>query len=100
MSTWKVVPSNVNLSFDVTPVKTDLVEATLWHTTSSDSDFRNNLWLSRNIKLDSLPDIRVMISFPKNGYQAFYLDLKYKGPNGGTYTTSTRVYVTDEKKVL
>ena len=100
LATWKVEPTNGKLSFEVTPVTTDLVEATLWHTTSSDRDFRNNLWLSRNIKLDSLPDIQVMISFPKKGFQAFYLDLKYKGPNGGTYTTSTRVYVTDGKEVL
>lgn len=100
LPTWKVVPANGNLSMEVNPVTTDLLEATLWHTTSSDRDFRNNLWLSRNVKLDSLPTIRVMISFPKKGYQAFYLDLKYKDPNGGTYTTSTRVYVTDGEKVL
>lgn len=100
LAKWKVEPTNGKLSFVVTPVTTDLVEATFWHTTSSDRDFRNNLWLSRNIKLDSLPDIRVMISFPKKGFQAFYLDLKYKDPNGGTYTTSTRVYLTDGKEVL
>ena len=100
LATWKVEPTNGNLSFEVTPVTTDLVEATLWHTTSADRDFRNNLWLNRNIKLDSLPEIRIRIPFPKKAFQAFYLDLKYKSPNGGTYTTSTRVYVTDEKKVL
>ncbi len=100
LATWKVVPTNGNVSFEVSPVTTALIGATLWHTTSSDRDFRNNLWLSRNIKLDSLPDIRVMISFPKKGFQAFYLDLKYKDPNGGTYTTSTRVYVTDVEKVF
>ncbi|MEN9600142.1 MAG: hypothetical protein RL596_2463 [Bacteroidota bacterium] len=43
---------------------------------------------------------KLTISFPKKGYQTFYLDLKYKGPNGGTYATSTSVYVTDGKKVL
>ena len=100
LAKWKVVPTNGSLSFEVNPITNDLVEATLWSTTSSDRDFRNNLWLSRNIKLASLPDIKVMIPFPKKGFQAFYLDLKYKDPNGGTYTTSTRVYVTDGEKVL
>lgn len=100
LAKWKVVPTNGSLSFEVNPATNDLVEATLWYTTSSDRDFRNNLWLSRNIKLASLPDIKVMIPFPKKGFQAFYLDLKYKDPNGGTYTTSTRVYVTDGEKVL
>ncbi|MGB2732694.1 MAG: PhoPQ-activated protein PqaA family protein [Saprospiraceae bacterium] len=100
LATWKVVQANGNLSLEVNPVTTDLVEARLWYTTSSDRDFRNNLWLSRNIKLDKLPDIRVMIPYPKKGYHAFYLDLKYKDSNGGTYTTSTRVFVTDGVKVL
>ncbi|MDP1813630.1 MAG: PhoPQ-activated protein PqaA family protein [Leadbetterella sp.] len=100
LATWKVVTSHGNVSLEVNPVTTDLVGATLWHTTSADRDFRNNLWLSRNIKLESLPDIRVMVPFPKKGFQAFYLDLKYKDPNGGTYTTSTRVYVTDVEKVF
>ncbi len=100
LATWKVLPSPGNVSLEVSLVTTDLVGATLWQTTSSDRDFRNNLWLSRNIKLESLPDIRVMVPFPKKGFQAFYLDLKYKDPNGGTYTTSTRVYVTDVEKVF
>jgi hypothetical protein len=28
------------------------------------------------------------------------MDLKYKDPNGGTYTVSTRLFTTDTEKVL
>lgn len=98
--TWKVNASKEGVELAVNAVTTDLVEATLWFTTSSDRDFRNNLWLSRNIKLNSLPTVKAALPYPKKGFQAFYLDLKYKDPNGGTYTTSTRVYVSDGEKVL
>jgi PhoPQ-activated pathogenicity-related protein len=72
----------------------------LWETTSSDRDFRNNLWLSDKIKLKDLPNIKLTKPYPIKGYQAFYVDLKYKDPNGGTYTVSTRVFVTDGQKLL
>ena len=44
--------------------------------------------------------IKASLPYPKKGYQAFYLDLKYKDPNGGTFTTSTRVYVCDPAGIL
>jgi hypothetical protein len=40
------------------------------------------------------------IPYVKKGYQAFYMDLKYKDPNGGTYTVSTRIFTTDTNNVL
>lgn len=97
---WNVNATKEGVELNVNPPNTDLVEATLWFTTSSDRDFRNNLWLSKNIKLNALPNVKAALPFPKKGYQAFYIDLKYKDPNGGTFTTSTRVYVTDNEKVL
>lgn len=98
--TWKTVDTKEGVELTVNPVTNDLVEATLWETTSSDRDFRNNLWLSDKIKLKDLPNIKLTKPYPTKGYQAFYVDLKYKDPNGGTYTVSTRVFVTDGQKVL
>jgi hypothetical protein len=37
---------------------------------------------------------------PEKGYRAFYLDLKYQSPTGGTYTVSTRMFVADKTGVL
>lgn len=97
---WKTNDTKAGLELNIVAKETNLVEATIWHTTSSDRDFRNNLWLSENIKLKELPKINFTKPYPTKGYQAFYVDLKYKDPNGGTYTTSTRVFVTDGEKLL
>lgn len=100
VSTWTFNDTSIGVQLQVNPEQNDIVEATLWHTTSTDRDFRNNLWVSKNIKLKDLPSIKLTQSYPAKGYQAFYVDMKYKGPNGGTYTVSTRVFVTDGTKVL
>lgn len=100
VASWKINTSKEGVELEVKVSPNDLVDATLWFTTSTDRDFRNNLWLSKNIKLGSLPTVKAALPYPSKGYQAFYLDLRYKDSNGGLYTTSTRVYVTDGEKVL
>jgi hypothetical protein len=44
--------------------------------------------------------VKYTVPFVKKGFQAFYVDLKYKDVNGGSYTISTRVFTTDTDKVL
>lgn len=99
-NTWTTTNTKVGVELNINALQTDLVGATLWSTTSSDRDFRNNLWQSNNIKLKNEPVVKVAMPYPTKGYVAFYVDLKYKDPNGGTYTVSTRVFVTDGNKVL
>lgn len=97
---WTTEDTAGGVEMKVNMQENNLLEATLWTTTSSDRDFRNNLWLSDNIKLASKTEVVIKKQYPKKGYQAFYLDLKYKDANGGSYTISTRVFVTDISKVL
>ena len=97
--TWDISNTNTSAELVVKPNKNDLVEATLWETTSSDKDFRNNLWLNRKLKIDNPSQIKVSKTYPKKGNQAFYVELKYKDPNGGFYSVCTRVFVTDTQKL-
>ncbi len=99
VSTWKVEKGKEGFEFSVEAKPEELVDAAIWATTSADRDFRNNLWLTRRVKLEG-STAKYTIPFVKKGYQAFYMDLKYKDPNGGTYTVSTRIYTTDTEKVL
>jgi PhoPQ-activated pathogenicity-related protein len=99
VSTWAVNKTSEGFELAVQANPNDLVEAAIWATTSADRDFRNNLWLTRRVKYEG-STVKYTIPFVKKGYQAFYMDLKYKDPNGGTYTVSTRLFTTDTEKVL
>jgi len=99
VSTWDVAKVKNGFEITVNAKSEDLVDAAIWGTTSSDRDFRNNLWLTRSVKPQG-STVKYTIPFVKKGYQAFYIDLRYKDPNGGTYTVSSRIFTTDKEKVL
>ena len=99
VSTWNVAKVKDGFEITVNAKSEDLVDAAIWGTTSSDRDFRNNLWLTRSVKPQG-STVKYTVPFVKKGYQAFYIDLKYKDPNGGTYTVSSRIFTTDKEKVL
>ena len=99
VSTWNVAKLKNGFEITVNAKSDDLVGAAIWGTTSADRDFRNNLWLTRSVKPQG-STVKYTIPFVKKGYQAFYIDLKYKDPNGGTYTVSSRIFTTDKEKVL
>lgn len=78
-----------------------LVDAILWSTNSTDTDFRNDKWEGKSLGLKKKsPVVTSTQLFPSTGYRAFYLDLKYKDANGGEYTESTRMYVADNNEVF
>lgn len=97
---WKAKSSRKGVSLGITTVSDGLVDAIVWSATSADKDFRNEKWTSQSLGVSNTSKIKLKENYPINGYKAFYVDLKYKNPEGGTYTVSTRVFLTDQKKVL
>lgn len=78
-----------------------LVDAVLWSTNSTDTDFRDEKWEGKSLGLKKKPAVITSTQqYPPTGYRAFYLDLKYKDPNGGEYIKSTRMYVADNDEVF
>jgi PhoPQ-activated pathogenicity-related protein len=78
-----------------------LLDAILWSTNSTDTDFRNDKWEGKSLMLkEKSPLITSKQPYPATGYRAFYLDLKYRDANGGEYTKSTRMYVADNDEVF
>jgi PhoPQ-activated pathogenicity-related protein len=78
-----------------------LVDAILWSTNSTDTDFRNDKWEGKSLDLKKKSTVITSVqAFPPSGYRAFYLDLKYKDPSGGEYSKSTRMYVADNDEVF
>jgi PhoPQ-activated pathogenicity-related protein len=91
----KGITLKVNASQDI------LVDAVLWSTNSTDTDFRDEKWEGKSLNLKKKSSVITSTQpYPTSGFRAFYLDLKYKDLNGGEYTESTRMYVADNDEVF
>lgn len=97
---WKASSSRKGMKLSINTASDGLVDAIVWSATSADKDFRNEKWTSQSLGVSNTSKIKLKENYPSSGYKAFYVDLKYKNPEGGTYTVSTRVFLTDQKKVL
>jgi len=87
--------ATVNLTFETEELK----NIYLWSAVSEDRDFRDEEWNSQDLLFEE-DKITPKIDYPENGFKAFYIDLEYKDPKGGTYTKSTRMYVVNSDTVL
>ncbi len=84
----------------ITSNSEDLKSIYLWSADSEDRDFRDETWSSDKINPAKDKTTIQKITFPKSGFKAFYMDLEYEDPNGGTYTKSTRMYLADDDEIL
>ncbi|MGK7397255.1 MAG: PhoPQ-activated pathogenicity-related family protein [Candidatus Cyclobacteriaceae bacterium M3_2C_046] len=89
---------SATLSVEASP--DELVNAYFWSADSEDRDFRDEAWSSKDLETKNEENINYTITYPTKGYKAFYIDLEYESPAGGTYTKSTRMYVADNDEVL
>lgn len=96
---WDAKDTQFGIDFNLNIESENLLEAHLWETTSMDKDFRNNLWLNRKLKINDPSAIKFTKSYPKKGHQAFYVELKYKDPNGDIYSVCSRIFVSDTEKI-
>jgi len=97
---WDVTPSEKDLLLSVEASAEELLGAILWRADSEDRDFRDETFSGTGIEAVPAGNIQVAVEFPVSGYRAFYLDLIYSDPNGGEYSKSTRMFVTDTEKIL
>ena len=88
----------ITLTVNTTAEK--LVDASLYSTTSSNQEFRDKKWSSVDLNAEKKPVVQVNVDYPKTGYKAFYVELKYKAPFGNDFTQCTRMFVTSDKQVL
>ena len=77
-----------------------LEDVIVWTAVSSDQDFRDDKWTSQSLGIKNVATVHVSENLPNGNYKAFYIDLKYKNPNGGSYTQSSRVFVLDSNGVM
>jgi PhoPQ-activated pathogenicity-related protein len=77
-----------------------LTDAIVWNATSADREFRDKTWTSTSLGKSGVESFTFETPVPAAGYQAFYIDLKYRAPFGGEYTQSTRMFLLDSTGVL
>jgi PhoPQ-activated pathogenicity-related protein len=77
-----------------------LEDAILWSANSSDREFRDKVWSSTSLGKSKISEFSQEIEYPKTGFKAFYIDLKYKAPVKGSFTQSTRMFLTTSKNLL
>lgn len=97
---YELSSDKTSATLSVTSDSEDLKSAYLWSAASDDRDFRDEEWSSIKIGPANGETTSEKIEFPESGYKAFYIDLEYADPNGGTYTKSTRMYLADDDEVL
>lgn len=97
---YEISSNNTSATLSVKGSTDDLLGVYLWSADSEDRDFRDEEFVSEQITNTKSGEVKYLMSFPKNGYKAFYIDLEYADPNGGKYTKSTRMYVSDNDEIL
>src|SRR5690554_1311852 len=98
--TWKVDSGKKSPRFTLKLDDPKLLDAIFWSATSEDRDFRDEEWTSLSLGKSNTSKLKIKEDYPNEGFKAFYIDLKYADPNGGTYTVSTRMFLMDDKGVL
>lgn len=97
---WKTKTGKKGVNLTAKATADRLLDVVLWSAASDDLDFRNDKWSSQSLGIAQRSKVKVTQPFPQKGYGAFYVDFKYKDANGGSYTVSTRVFLTDTNKIL
>jgi PhoPQ-activated pathogenicity-related protein len=97
---WNTSLSKNGINVAIKTTADKLTDVIVWHADSPDLDFRNDKWESESLGIHRKSLVNVIEEFPPSGYRAFYINLKYKNAKGIEYMESTRVFMTDGKKVL
>ena len=97
---YTISEQNGKITVTVKTTADKLVDASLFTTTSPNQEFRDKKWSFVSLNAEKKPVIEVTVDYPKSGFKAFYVELKYKSPFGADFTQCTRMFVTSEKQVL
>ncbi|GAB3961519.1 PhoPQ-activated pathogenicity-related family protein [Spirosoma harenae] len=97
---WTVSTTKKGVDLTIKTTSDKLEDVTVWSANSTDMIFQDEKWEAKSLGIKNKSTIAVSEAFPASGYRAFYVDLKYKAPTGGTYTESTRMFMTDNDEAF
>ena len=97
---YKIAEENGKIILTIQATPEILEDAVLWSASSTDREFRDKVWSSVSLGKANVAEFSQEIDYPETGFKAFYIDLKYKAPVKGSFTQSTRMFLTNSEKVL
>ena len=97
---WDLKENDSKIYLKATASADLLINAEIWSANSEDRDFRDEQWNSQTLNVKKISEVETQISYPDQGYKAFYMNLKYTDPNGEEYVKSTRMFVANSEQVL
>jgi len=97
---WSVSTTKKGVDITVKTTSDKLEDVTVWSANSTDMIFQDEKWEGKSLGIKNKASFSVNEAYPASGFRAFYVDLKYKAPTGGTYTESTRMFVTDNDEIF
>lgn len=96
---WTFTSTKKGVDLNIKTTADKLENVTVWSANSTDMIFQDEKWEGKSLDIKNKDKISLTEAYPASGYRAFYVDLKYKAPTGGTYTESTRMFMTDAKEL-
>lgn len=97
---YSVTENNGKINLTIQSHDRKMEDAIFWSADSDDRDFRDEEWTGKSLGKSGKTTFELEISFPENGYKAFYIDLTYKAAFGGEFTQSTRMFLMNNKELL
>jgi len=97
---WTVSTTKTGVNLTIKTTSDKLEDVTIWSANSTDMIFQNEKWSGKSLGIKNEATVSVNDMYPTSGFRAFYVDLKYKALTGGTYTESTRMFVTDNDEIF
>jgi len=97
---YKIAEENGKIILTIQATPEILEDAVLWSASSTDREFRDKVWSSVSLGKTNVAEFTQEIDYPETGFKAFYIDLKYKAPIKGSFTQSTRMFLTNSKNLL
>ena len=97
---WTATPTKKGVALTINATADKLENVTVWSANSTDMIFQDEKWEATPLGIRHTGVVSITEAYPPSGYRAFYVDLTYKAPTGGTYTKSTRMFMTDTDEVF
>lgn len=99
---YKIKEKGGKIHLDIKADKDLLADVLVWEACSENKDFRKKKFEPTSLGISGKKKFSVDVAYPKEGYKAFLVMLKYKHPSmpGATYNITTRMFTASPNELF